>query len=528
MSATATATTTATTTASSRRSRTKVESSFVSQEDFEETPMLVALITYIGYGVLFLMGQIRDFLRAKGLEENKCAREHPKMLSFPPLYRSFEAFYTRNLYTRIRDCWNRPIGSCPGREIELLDRETKDGGWTYEFLKDKDGKQKTTRALNLGSYNYLGFAENDGECAESSMEDANKYGSTTSSTRAELGSCDIHEELETLVAKFVGKEAALTFGMGFATNSANLPVLVDSKCLIISDALNHTSLVLGSRLSGAKIKIFRHNDMEHLESILRDAIVTGQPKTRRPWRKILICVEGIYSMEGSIVKLPEVIALKKKYKAYLYLDEAHSIGALGKTGRGVIEYYGCDVDDVDIMMGTFTKSFGGAGGYIAADQCIIDALRSSSHSHTYAHSMSPPVVRQVISAFKCVAGQIVPKKGKNGKDRIQTLAKNARMFRQRLKSEGFIVYGNDDSPVVPMMLFMPAKIAAFGRELLERKIAGVVVGFPATPIIESRARFCLSAAHTEKDLKKALDTISEVGDNLGLKYSRKGAGKHFA
>merc|ERR1711998_317802 len=132
-----------------------------------------------------------------------------------------------------------------------------------------------------------------------------------------------------------------------------------------------------------------------------------------------------------------------------------------------------------------------------------------------------------ISAFKCVAGQIVPKKGKNGKDRIQTLAKNARMFRQRLKSEGFIVYGNDDSPVVPMMLFMPAKIAAFGRELLERKIAGVVVGFPATPIIESRARFCLSAAHTEKDLEKALDKISEVGDVLGLKYSRAGKGTHF-
>ena len=135
-----------------------------------------------------------------------------------------------------------------------------------------------------------------------------------SGPRAELGTQQLHKQLEDLVAEFVGKPAAITFGMGFATNSCNIPALVDKGCLLISDELNHASLVLGARLTGAKIKTFKHNDMEHLEHVLRTAVIEGQPRTHRPWRKILICVEGVYSMEGSLVNLPEVIRLKKKYK----------------------------------------------------------------------------------------------------------------------------------------------------------------------------------------------------------------------
>lgn len=288
-------------------------------------------------------------------------------------------------------------------------------------------------------------------------------------------------------------------------------------CLILSDELNHASLVLGARLSGATIRIFKHNNMQSLEKLLKDAIVYGQPRTRRPWKKILILVEGIYSMEGSIVRLPEVIALKKKYKAYLYLDEAHSIGALGPSGRGVVDYFGLDPEDVDVMMGTFTKSFGASGGYIGGKKELIDYLRTHSHSAVYATSMSPPVMEQIITSMKCIMGQ----DGTSlGKECIQQLAENTRYFRRRLKEMGFIIYGNEDSPVVPLMLYMPAKIGAFGREMLKRNIGVVVVGFPATPIIESRARFCLSAAHTKEILDTALKQIDEVGDLLQLKYSR--------
>jgi serine palmitoyltransferase len=161
----------------------------------------------------------------------------------------------------------------------------------------------------------------------------------------------VHEELEREVASFVGKPAALVFGMGFATNSLTLPVLMRGKgTLVISDALNHSSIVAGVRGSSAKVKVFRHNQPEHLERVLRAAIAEGQPRTHRPWAKILIVVEGIYSMEGEVCRLAEIVALKKKYKAYLYLDEAHSIGAMGPTGRGVAEHLGVDTADIDVMV----------------------------------------------------------------------------------------------------------------------------------------------------------------------------------
>jgi len=256
--------------------------------------------------------------------------------------------------------------------------------------------------------------------------------------------------------------------------------------------------------------------MDDLEHKLRKAVVDGQPRTHRPWKKILIIVEGIYSMEGSVIKLRDVIALKKRYKAYLYLDEAHSIGALGPRGKGVVDYWDCDPKDVDIMMGTFTKSFGAVGGYIGGSRKLIDYIRLHSHSTCYATSMPAPVAQQVIAATRQISGLDGTNKGQQ---RISQLAWNSRYFRHCLHKRGFILYGNMDSPVVPLLLFCPAKIAAFSRECLKRGLATVVAGFPATPIIESRARFCLSAAHTKEMIDKAVDIIDEVGELLSLKYS---------
>ncbi|NXR54437.1 SPTC2 palmitoyltransferase, partial [Hippolais icterina] len=482
-------------------------------EAFEETPMLVAVLTYVGYGVLTLFGYLRDFMRQWKIEKCQNATEREEQKDFVPLYQDFENFYNRNLYMRIRDSWNRPICSVPGAKVDMMERVSHDYNWTFTYtgrvIKD---------IINMGSYNYLGFAQKTGACQEAAAKVLSQYGAGVCSTRQEMGNLDKHEELEKLVARFLGVESAMAYGMGFATNSMNIPALVGKGCLILSDELNHASLVLGARLSGATIRIFKHNNMQSLEKLLKDAIVHGQPRTRRPWKKILILVEGIYSMEGSIVRLPEVIALKKKYKSYLYLDEAHSIGALGPSGRGVVEYFGLNPEDVDVMMGTFTKSFGAAGGYIGGKKELIDYLRTYSHSAAYATSMSPPVVEQIITSVKCIMGE----DGTTiGRARVQQLAENTRYFRRRLKEMGFIIYGNEDSPVVPLMLYMPAKIGAFGREMLKRNIGVVVVGFPATPIIESRARFCLSAAHTKEMLDTALKEINEVGDLLQLKYSRR-------
>ncbi|CAD5110954.1 DgyrCDS309 [Dimorphilus gyrociliatus] len=478
-------------------------------ESFEETPLPVAVLTYLGYGVLIIFGHMRDLLRRLGLEKIPFAE--PIIPGWVPLYNSFEAFYTRNLYRRIRDCWNRPIASVPAAYVDLIDRETSDQGWTFTLTGKK------TKCMNMGSYNYLGFAENSGPCAQESKNAIEKYGCSIAASRRELGNSEIHRELEQLVAEFVGQESAMVFAMGFATNALNIPALVGKGSLILSDQLNHSSLVVGAKISGATIMTFKHNNTKDLERKLKDAVVYGQPKTHRPWKKILILFEGIYSMEGSIVNLPELIRLKKKYKAYLYLDEAHSIGALGPNGKGVVDYWNCNAKDVDVMMGTFTKSFGAMGGYIAGNKQIINHLKRNSHAATYATSMPPPIAQQVLTSMRIIMGLDGTKEGAR---RLAQIAYNTRYLRRRLAELGLIVYGNSDSPVVPILLYCPSKIAAFSRECLSRGLAVVVVGFPATPIIESRARICLSAAHTREMLDEALRIFDEVSDVLSLKYSR--------
>ncbi|KAK3093900.1 hypothetical protein FSP39_021611, partial [Pinctada imbricata] len=236
-------------------------------ESFEDTPMLAAISTYVGYLILVAVGHIREFLKGIGIGVVKCMAE-PKLPGFVPLYQSWESFYTWYVYRRIRDCWNRPVGSVPGAEMDIVDRETKDHGWNF----------RQTKVVNFGSYNYLGFSSNVGPCADAVAETVREYGVGTSTSRQELGYLDLHKELDTLVAEYLGVEAAITIPMGFATNSMNMPSLVGKGCLILSDELNHASLILGCRLSGASIRTFKHNCMKDLEKKLRQAIVELQPR----------------------------------------------------------------------------------------------------------------------------------------------------------------------------------------------------------------------------------------------------------
>lgn len=406
-------------------------------------PYYIALTSYISWGVLFIFGHFRDLLRQLFTR----GRSHGAVpAGYAPLCKDYEDFYTRRMYLRIHDVFNRPIASAPDSWIDVCERESDPEGAAYALK----ATSTTRRCLNLGSYNYLGFAAADPYCTQrvrvervvreakseslaqtlcpgaqparspvprdgcpgrvagawraplaaarlwapkaqgadrsrskrvrltrpappaQVLDTLGAYGASTCrraprcfalptrcaatslasplSGRQDLGQTDVHEQLEKEVAAFVGKPAALVFGMGFATNSLTLPCLMRSKgTLVISDALNHSSIVAGVRGSAARVKVFRHNEPEHLERVLRAAIAEGQPRTHRPWNKILIVVEGIYSMEGEVCRLAEIVALKKRYKAYLYLDEAHSIGALGLGGRGVTEHLGVAVEDVDMM-----------------------------------------------------------------------------------------------------------------------------------------------------------------------------------
>lgn len=475
-------------------------------------PYFTALSTYSSYALLFVFGHLRDFFRSF----SKSDQGTPK--GYAPLCKDFEDFYIRRLYHRIQDCFNRPIASAPDAWIDVIERYSNDNNKTL-FPTGK-----INRCLNLASYNYLGFASADEYCTPQVIESLNKFSPSTCSSRVDGGTTVLHNELETLIASFVGKPAALVYGMGFATNSTTLPALIGKGGLIISDSLNHSSIVAGARASGSKVAVFQHNSPSHLEDVLRNAIAEGQPRTHRPWKKIIVVVEGIYSMEGELCKLPEIVGVCKKYKVYIYLDEAHSIGAVGKSGRGICELLGVDPADIDVMMGTFTKSFGSCGGYIAGSKDLIKYLKAVSPGHLYATAMTPPGVQQVISALKVILGE----DGSNrGAQKLARIRENSNFFRAELQKMGCEVLGDHDSPVMPIMLYNPAKIPAFSRECLKRNIAVVTVAFPATSLLFSRARICISASHTKEDLSRALEAISEVGDMIHIKYFPTEPEKHL-
>lgn len=479
----------------------------------DEPPYYVLLITYLNYLILIIVGHVKDFFGIR-FKPKKYADllEHDGMA---PWYNKFESFYIRRMKQKLDDCFARPTCGVPGRLITCIDRDPHDYNKYFTY------PGTTSTCLNLSSYNYLGFAQSEGACTDSAIETVEKYGIGTGGPRNVIGTMQLHRETERTIANFIGVEDSILFSMGYATNASLFSSILDKKSLIISDELNHTSIRTGVRLSGCSVKTFPHNNMDALEKLLREQISQGQPRSHRPWKKIVVAVEGLYSMEGTMANLPKLIELKKKYKFYLFVDEAHSIGAIGPRGRGVCDYFGIDPKEVDILMGTLTKSFGAAGGYVSGSQQLIDRLRLDINAQNYAEPIAAPVLAQILSSMRIIMGEINPGEGRERLDRI---AFNSRYLRLGLQRLGFIVYGVDDSPVIPLLLFAPAKMPAFSRMLYKRKIAVVVVGYPATPLTSSRVRLCVSSALKKEDIDYLLRHLSEVGDKLFLKFSSGVAG----
>jgi len=488
-------------------------------EQMPTIPLLTALGTYFGYGIMIFFGYLRDFWRVfRPTQKSQKPVSRRSMIrlifdgqGYAPLVKDFEDFFTRRMFARVNDCWGRPITSCPGAWIDVVERK-----W-ISLHEQPRPTGKILHCLNVGSYNYLGFGDPDSPTKSEVFKAVEQYSAASCSPRNVLGTTTLHRVAEETMARYIGKEDAIVLGMGFGTNAAGIPSLIGKGGLIVSDERNHASIVVGARTSGAVVRVFKHNDTEDLEAVLRRAIVEGQPLTHRPWTKILIMIEGIYSMEGELPPLAEIVRIKKKYRCYLYIDEAHSIGALGRSGKGVCDQLGVDVADVDILMGTFTKSFGSVGGYLAGDRELISYIRQISYGSVYAAPLSPPACQQIVSALRIMMGE----DGTNiGREKLRRLRENSNLFRLRMKQMGAHVLGDWDSPICPVVLYSPGKVPIFSRECLKRNLAVVVVGYPATPLMGARSRFCISAAHTKEDVEKTLAIVADILDLVGGIFDR--------
>lgn len=274
---------------------------------FEEEPAYhVVIFTYLTYIVLIIIGHCRDFIGKRVFPKSyEHLMEHN---GYAALNSDFDSFYTRRLKKRLDDCFARPVTGVCGRTVLCLDRASPDYFDSFKLT----GTQ--TRCLNVSAYNYLGFAQSHGGCADAVETCLNTYGISSLGSRLGAGYLDLQKQSEDLVARFVGQDAATVVSMGFATNSTTIPAIAGPGTLIISDEYNHSSIRFGARISGAHIRQYRHNDMKKLEKLLRESISQGMPRTHRPWKKIIVIVEGLYSMEGTLVNLPDILRLKHRYK----------------------------------------------------------------------------------------------------------------------------------------------------------------------------------------------------------------------
>ena len=456
----------------------------ITRKDAEDIDTILKMRAYWYYFYYTVAGYAND-------KYDEWFRGNPRAppSGYTTAYDKKTEFFVRHIFGPVSDCFSRPVLSPAAGVIDVFDV------CSSTLIKD---------CINLGSYNYLGFGGPNVRCVNQDVtRSIETYGPAMASPQAYSGQSCVHTELEAEIAEFLGKEACVLFGMGYGTNAFSICTFATERTLIISDSLNHASLIVGCRISRARIKPFKHNDVQALEAIIRDALSNSYAQPDN----ILIVVEGIYSMEGDILNLPDIVRIKKRYGAYLYVDEAHSICAIGPSGRGVCEYWGIDTRDVDILMGTFSKSFAAAGGYIASSRAIINAIRCNSPSVLYETSMAIGCARQILSSLRIISGKVSAPDGAN---RIRSILRNTHHFRDRLEREGFCVLGDYDSPVVPMMVYETQKMAQFSRECLRQGVAVVMVGAPATPIILCRVRFCMSSVHTLDQLDKALDIICHV------------------
>lgn len=377
-------------------------------------------------------------------------------------------------------------------------QETKRRGY-YPYFNPIESAQDTEVLINgkkilmFGSNSYLGLT-NHPKIKEASISAINKYGTGCAGSRFLNGTIDLHIQLEEALAKYLGKEAAIVFSTGFQANLGTVPTLTGRTDYILIDELDHASIIDGCRLSFSKVIKYKHNDIQSLE---KELSILPADKIK------LIVVEGIFSMEGDIVNLPDIVKIARKYEANIMLDEAHSIGVLGKNGAGAAAHFGL-TDQVDIIMGTFSKSLASIGGFIAGDAAMINFMKHHSRTLIFSASISPANAASALAALEIV---------KTEPQRIDQLWKNTHYAMKRLKELGFDI-GKSQSPIIPIYIRDDEKTFKLTRMLLDDGVFVNAVVSPAVKSDSSLIRFSLMATHTIAQIETAIEKIHAASKKL--------------
>jgi glycine C-acetyltransferase len=378
---------------------------------------------------------------------------------------------------------------------------------TYFKLRVLDDEQAPVchydgrEVINLASNNYLGLC-NHPKLREAAIAATQKFGVGSGAVRTIAGTMRIHMELEEKIAAFKGVEACVVFQSGFAANAGTVSSILGKEDFILSDELNHASIIDGARLSRAKIKVFRHKDVEHAEELLKEL-------AHEPGRKLLI-TDGVFSMDGDIGPVGELADLCERYGAIMMVDDAHASGVLGRNGRGSVDHFGA-TDKVDVQVGTLSKAIGALGGYVCGSKDLIEFLYHRARPFLFSTSHPPSVAATCIAAFDLLQAE---------PERIARLWGNTVYFKEQLTAAGFDVGGvstpKSETPITPIILGDGRKTMEFSKALFDAGVMATGIAFPTVPEGKARIRTIMTSEHTRPEIDRALEVITGTAKKSGI------------
>ncbi|MGE5323757.1 MAG: glycine C-acetyltransferase [Actinomycetota bacterium] len=387
---------------------------------------------------------------------------------------------------------------------QMNELKAKGTHFNLRVLEDEQAPECTIdgkHVINIASNNYLGLTTHP-KLREAAMAALKKYGVGSGAVRTVAGTMTIHMELEKKIARFKNVEACVVFQSGFTANAGTVSAILGKDDFIISDELNHASIIDGARLSRAKIKVFRHKDVAHAEELLKE--VQNEPGHK------LVITDGVFSMDGDIGPLPGLCDLAEKYGAIMMVDDAHASGVLGRNGRGTVDHFNVH-GRVDVQVGTLSKAVGALGGYVCGSKDLIDFLYHRARPFLFSTSHPPSVAATCIAAFEVL---------ENEPELIDKLWGNTRFFKKELGLLGFNIGGGNtpasETPITPIIVGEGKLAMDFSRELFKQGLFVTGIAFPTVPEGKARLRTIMSATHTQDQLSRALEILKKVGKRMGI------------